>query len=305
MERLDLEAFITSSETRKRVQRLNEAVFARAILPIVGPRGAGKDRFLDWWVQEGCADIQFAEDARIKPEAIVFINAQPGPVSSVPVGCVVFTRLWRALQELERAPFNGETRRPLGRTRPCNESHVLGVIDDEVAPLLDQLLPQAIVIANAQHLDKTTLSYLLELRSPLRRTSPPLALRSLILCASTEDAAGEGSKFAKLLSNHGETSSLWKQRMVFPLLRGREFVEVMLELINQNLHAKVGDDVDEKQMHEDFAIWTGFNWWLVRELVIVLDRILGPRRDGQSRVITPKVLEQVRRTWVERSGGST
>jgi hypothetical protein len=167
---------------------------------------------------------------------------------------------------------------------------------------MDELQPQALVVFNAEYLDKYTLRYLLELRSPIRRTGAPIPLLSLILCASVEDGSGEGGRFAKLLSEFGELERPWKNRMLFPLLQGREFVAVMLRLIDQNLEAKVADDVVKPQMFEEFANWTGFNWWLIRELVTSLDRALGPRRDGQRRMVTNKVLEQVRRTWVERSG---
>jgi hypothetical protein len=313
MKRLDLAAFITGPETGNRVERLNGAVADRAILPIVGPRGSGKDRFLTWWVQEGCASRDYTKDSTLKSDDIVLVNAQPGPVSSVPVGCVVFTRLWRALQEVERARGNGEPRRPLGYTKACTETHVVSVIDDNVAPLMDGLLPQALVVLNAQYLDSRTLGYLLELRSPVKRTGPHISMLSLILCASVEGVSsddsqfgkllGEGSRFGKLLSDFGEVKKPWEKRMIFPIMEGREFVAVMLRLIDQNLDAKIGDDVAKTQMYEEFANWTDCNWWLVRELAIVLDRALGPRRDNQRRIITAKVLEQVRQTWVERSGG--
>lgn len=304
IKRLDLEAFITGPETGNRVRRLNEAVANRAILPVVGPRGSGKDRFLTWWVQEGCMSREYASDARIKPDDIVLVNALPGPASSVPIGCVVFTRLWRALQEVERTRYNGEQRRQLGYTKACIESHVLSVIDDNVAPLMDELLPQALVISNAQYLDKRTLSYLLELRSPLKRTGTRIPMLSLILCTSVEDSSGEGSRFGKLLSAFGEADIPWKKRMLFPIMDSREFVAVMLRLIDMNLDAKVGDDVVKTQMYDEFATWTDCNWWLVRELVLVLDRALGPRRDDQRRIITGKVLEEVQRTCLERSGES-
>jgi hypothetical protein len=303
MNRLELEAFIAGPATHDRVKRLNEAVHNRAILPIVGQSGSGKNRFSDWWAQEGCASAEFAEGTAITPDDIVLVNAQPSPVSSVPIACVVFTRLWRALQEIERARYNGEPRRVLGRVKPCTERHVLSVIDDNVLPLLDELMPQAIVVPNAQNLDKRTFSHLLELRSPFRRNRPRIALRALILCASVEDRSGEGSKFGKLLSDFGETRVAWSNRMLFPLPEGREFVAVMLRLIHQNLCAEVGDDVDEQRMYEDLAIWTNCNWWLMRELVIVLDRALGPRRDDRPRIITRQVLEQARQPWLERSGG--
>jgi hypothetical protein len=95
----------------------------------------------------------------------------------------------------------------------------------------------------------------------------------------------------------------WPNRMLFLLPEGREFVAVMLRLIHQNLCAEIAGDVDKKRMYEDFAIWTSCTWWLMRELVIVLDRALGPRRDDRPRIITRQVLERVRRTWLERSGG--
>ena len=94
----------------------------------------------------------------------------------------------------------------------------------------------------------------------------------------------------------------WKQRMLFPIMEGHEFVAVMLRLIDQNLDAIEGSDVVKKQMYDDFATWTDCNWWLVRELVIVLDRVLGPRRENQRGII--KVREQVTKMWLERSGGS-
>ena len=89
--------------------------------------------------------------------------------------------------EVEHARINGEPRRPLGYTKACTETHVVSVIDDNVAPLMDVLLPQALVVLNAQYLDKRTLGYLLELRSPLKRTGASIPMLSLILCTSVED----------------------------------------------------------------------------------------------------------------------
>jgi hypothetical protein len=79
-----------------------------------------------------------------------------------------------------------------------------------------------------------------------------------------------------------------------------EFIDVMLTVIEQNLQAAFGDDVDEDSCLQDFGEWTHVNWRLLVRLVEILDECLGPQPEQGSRILNAKVKECASKKWVER-----
>lgn len=315
-EKIVREAFVTGPKTAERVQRLNKAVLDCEILPVVGVSGTGKDRFLDWWHQAGCADKRFAGDDLVSPHEIIMVEARPARATTISVSCLLMSSIWHALLELQRAREHGEPPRPVRAFRSLKTDRQLASLMDEgIAPLMRILDPQAIVVLDAHLLDSTALNHVLTFRRSPERGKPLVARRALILCGTEDVEARTTGKIGKLMEKTEQLRCAWYQRMVFPRLNeipkdehgndrddeATEFDEIMVRLLLQNLNANFGSEVDATQCLEDFATWTTANWHFMVELVTVLDTCLGPRRDGAPRQLTESVLTCVRKKWLERA----
>lgn len=174
------------------------------------------------------------------------------------------------------------------------------MIYKQIYPLMDDLQPLAIAVSDAGSLNSATLRALLELRTPTERNRPRMMRCALILCATVDEHVPEQSRFSKLLNSLGETRAAWPNILTFAPLNGAEFGATMAMLIRRNLRTDLGDDVNSKEAIVTFADWTGTDWWLMVELVKLLDEGLGPQHEGQRRVLTQKVIEAVRQRWLKR-----
>jgi hypothetical protein len=314
--RINREAFIMGPKTAERVQRLNAAVLEREILPVVGVSGTGKDRFLDWWWQQGCAQEKFAGTDLVSPEDILLVRARAVKNTSIPASCFLMNAIWHALLELQRARENGEQPRPVGNPRSLKtERQLVSLIDDMIMPLMDRLDPLAIGVLDAHLLDSTAINWLLALRAPLRRGRPPIARRALILCGTEDVEARTTGPLGKLMDKTEHLRRAWYHQLVFPRLNetpkdkdgkddeyaATEFDQIMARLLRQNLNAVFGADVDASQCLEDFARWTTANWHFMVDLVGILDECLGPQPERGPRILTAKVKECVSKKWVART----
>ncbi|NNJ13094.1 hypothetical protein EKD04_022470 [Chloroflexales bacterium ZM16-3] len=287
---------------KERARRLNQAVRNCELLFVLTPSGSGKDRFFDWWWQEGCAHPEIADNQPVNANDIILVSLTPPPSRSVPPTCVAFIKIWRGLQELDRATTAQERTRPTGKPRSWfTEQQSLSLVYDFALPLDDDLQPQAYVLLNGEYLDKAVWRYLLELQSPIQRGAPRLARRSLIICASVDPAAAEDSKFAKMISEVPELRAAWPRRMVIDLMDAAEFQEVLLRLVRQNLNAVFAEDVDQDEIIQEAANWTQGIWRLLTEqLIRIIDEELGPAKSDAPRVLTKAVWERVRKRWEKR-----
>lgn len=304
--RIDRKAFITGPKTAERVQRLNTAVLDCEILPVVGETGTGKDRFLDWWWQQGCANAKFAGDMPINSDDIVLIRARAAQSTTIPVACFLMNALWHALLEGQRAREHGEPTRAVHHLRALKtESHLVSLIDHAIAPLLDMLDPLAIVVLDAQLLDSTSINWLLDLRTPLRRGQPLIAERALMLCGTEDVHAKTLGRIGKLMDKTEELRQAWYRRLVFERMHTEvtsdEFDRIMVRLIRHNLDAVFSDEASAAPYLEEFAAWTTTNWHLIDELANMLDRCLGPRREDGPRRLTEPVMACVREQWLKRT----
>ncbi len=286
----------------ERVLRLNRAVRDCELLFVLAPSGAGKDRFFDWWWQEGCLQPDIVDANTIDPNEIVVISLTPPPSGSVPPACVVFTKLWHGLQELDYARSVGQRTRPSGKPRSWfTEQQSLSLIYDHVIPLVDMLEPRAFVVLNGEYLDKRCWPYLLELRSPIQRGKPLVAQRALIVCASVEPTTANDSKFGKLVNDIKELRAAWPNHLDIGLMEVAEFIEVMMFLILRNLNTVFEEGVDQDELFREAAEWTQAEWRLITtQLIPIIDEELGPAKNDEPRILTTKVWGRVRDRWKKR-----
>jgi len=301
---IDMQAFVETPFTTSRALKLNEAVRDCGIAIMIGGRGAGKDRFLDWWWQVGASSKSIPEPLRVSPADIVLINLIPAPSGSVPVACVAFSMIWDRLKRLERVVDGSELVKPTGRTkRWYTDADFLSLFFDNVLPVMQELQPRALVVGNAQYLDERALHWLLLLRTHAEEGHPLLARHSLVFSGQVEPGGEESSKFARIMNGQSETKLAWPHKMLLTPMALPEFVAIVVVMIRRNLDTVFGSDVNANRVTTEFYEWTRGNWWYISELTKALDGALGPaKKSGESRVITEGVMNRLREAWVQRIG---
>jgi hypothetical protein len=305
MSRVEREAFVESPHLPTRVLRLNQAVRNHERLLVLAPSGTGKDRFFDWWWQQGCTRADIVGGKLINSDDVVLVSLVPPPSRRVVPTCVAFMKIWRALRELDFARSTGRRVRPSGKPRSWySDDHALSLVYDFVHELDDELQPQAYVLLNGEYLDPRALQYLLELCCPLHRGQANVARRGLVICASVEPAVASDHKFGKMVNEIKELRAVWPNRLEIKQMDGDEFSPVMLTFIRRNLNTVFGKDVDDaeqKSILQEAADWTQGMWRLIAtQLVPLIDEELGPQKGDEPRILTKKVWERVRKRWQQR-----
>ena len=121
------------------------------------------------------------------------------------------------------------------------------------------------------------LGRLLKLRTRPIYGAPLVARHALILLAQVEPEQIASSRFAMLMNtdnNNEELKQAWSARMNTLPMSQQEFGEIVGRLVIVNLFAKFGEDVNAKETTQKFEVWTGMNWYTLRELVQQLDQVL-------------------------------
>ncbi|NNJ11571.1 hypothetical protein EKD04_014635 [Chloroflexales bacterium ZM16-3] len=299
---IDIQAFVETSFTASRALKLNEIVGDCGITIMLGGKGAGKDRFLDWWWQVGASSKSIPEHLRVSPADMVLINLVPAPSGSVPVSCVAFSLILDRLKRLELVADGGRLAKSTERTkRWYTEADFLSRFFNDVLPRIQDLQPRVVVIGNAQHLEKRALHWLLLLRTYAEQGHS--ARHALVFSAQVEPGGEESSKFAKLMNGQSETQMVWSRKMLLSPMALPEFAAIVVAFVRRNLDAVFGSDVNANGVTKEFYEWTRGNWWYIHELIKALDRALGPtKKSGEPRVITEAVMKRLRETWVQRTG---
>jgi hypothetical protein len=244
MSRVQRDAFVLSPQMPERVKRLNQAIHDCGRLLVLAPNGAGKDRFFDWWWQEGCARADIAGEKLVNPDEVVLVSLVPPPSRRVVSTCVAFFKIWRALQELDFTKSTGRPAQRSGKPRSWySDDHALSLVYDFVHELDDELQPHAYVLLNGEYLDRRAMQYLLELCNPLQRGQPGIARRGLIICASVDPAIAGENKFGKMVNEIKELRAVWPNRLEIRLMDADEFVHVMLTFLRRNLNTVFADNI--------------------------------------------------------------
>jgi hypothetical protein len=112
----------------------------------------------------------------------------------------------------------------------------------------------------------------------------------------------DAGKFADLMNKIDETKAAWPNRLDFRPLGDGDFQQTIVGICAQNLKALFASDIDQGAALDQFAQWTGKNWWYITEFVKLLDQALGPSpSSGEQRRITQTVVEAVERRWIRRT----
>ncbi|KAB8142902.1 hypothetical protein F8S13_11655 [Chloroflexia bacterium SDU3-3] len=295
------DAFVVSAAMISRIRKINQAIHEQGILFILAPSGSGKDRFLDWWWQEGCAHVSLDATQRISPEDIIFGSLVPPPSRSVPPTCVAFSKIWHGLRERERERRNNY-HQPATKIRSWyTEQQALSLVYDHVHPLANQIDPKAIVLLNGEYLDKRALLYLLELRNPFQRGRPHLPRRALVISVTANPESLEENKFGKMVNEIKELRRFWSDHMVIDFMDAPEFQEVLLIFIRRNLQAVFANDIDHDMVIQEAAEWTQGDWRLLaKQLIPLIDQELGPQIGTTPRQFTHSTWQRVRNRWQKR-----
>jgi hypothetical protein len=81
-------------------EKLDDAVARKKFCTLLGPLGCGKTWLLDYWRR-----ARKGNPGAIKPKEALYIHLRPATESSLPMTCVVYSRLWYALQRLNRPKY--------------------------------------------------------------------------------------------------------------------------------------------------------------------------------------------------------
>lgn len=75
---------------------LNRAIQRRRIGTLIGPRGSGKSRLIDSWLQNQTGKSWTHDE-------VVWIRLRPA--HHIPMYCVVYSRIWHELRKRKRPPY--------------------------------------------------------------------------------------------------------------------------------------------------------------------------------------------------------
>jgi AAA domain-containing protein len=290
------------------MKKLDDAVARKKFCTLLGPLGCGKTWLLDYWRRTRKSGAE-----AIKPQEALYIHLRPATGFSLPMTCVVYSRLWYALQRLNRPKY-----------LPDNEQMFYDDDDDDIkisnARDLQKLLPKvidkahrrnirAVIIDNAHYMDSTSLEWLLDVWRPYDDNHGFVARRAIILVARND--LSEGRQLLKNLESIDDIKAAWaKHKLEIAYLSRVEFLHIISWLATRNLQAKF--DTELNIQREAIELWKltggtlgktddgkpielrGGRWRDVELLAADLDERLGSWDGKNPRIITREILDQLK-----------
>lgn len=258
---------------------------------VTSVRGAGRTALLEAWAKR--------DD---RPGTTIMIELVPPPAASIPMIAVLASRLWYQILHLHHAAIGLTTTATLPKPMAENiESwftvrQILNLFHQHILPMLNDLHVTAIVVDNAQLMDKATLQWLLDLRSPpdpWRRVTPQ---RALIIGAQLRAKPSVHNAFVKTVHTYPQLRLAWHEQTTLDVLTITEFFMVWARALERNLQARYDDRVapDERKLITA-GYWqkTGGNWWAIEQLIEIYHEELGPQRGQPYRIMTHDVIKRV------------
>lgn len=288
------------------LEQLDRAVQMKAICTLLGPAGSGKSWLIDYWLRTRERSPQ-----AIQPKQALYISLRTIPDNPFPVVCMVYSRLWFAIQRIDRPAYLSK-RQEAGEDRIADikvynarqlQSLLLKVIDNA-----DRKGIRAVVIDNAHHLDALALDWLMDTRMFYDPHHGFVPRRALILVAHNDTSSG--IQLVKRLRNIEEAKAAWRYQLEMKHLSRIEFIQMLAWLNNRNLRTEFSADLNPQR--ETVDLWkltggnmerkedgqqvekTGARWWNIEPLAAFLDEELGPWDGKNHRIITRQVLDRVK-----------
>jgi hypothetical protein len=168
----------------------------------------------------------------------------------------------------------------------------------------------AIIIDNAHYLDVAAFDWLLDARAYYDEQRGPRPARAIILSGHRHTPTS--NSLINKIKNHDEAKAAWRGHDIeMQHLSVGNFFEAVAWAVPRNLQAEFTFDVNKQR--ETFDLWTiaggirkqaedkrwvetaGARWWEFEAMLEALDDTLGARDGKRPRLITPDVLERVKR----------
>jgi hypothetical protein len=89
--------FISRDRLVALMEQLDQAIRSHALITLAGSAASGKTSLLDFWIRQGSKAIRPAETA--------FVKLKPEVGKSLPMSCILVSRLWYALNQIERPAY--------------------------------------------------------------------------------------------------------------------------------------------------------------------------------------------------------
>ena len=295
------------------INRLDHAVSRKGICTFFGPFSCGKSSLMDYWlrIRERPADA-------IQPNQTLCIRLRPAPERQFPMVCMVYSRLWHRLQQLDQPSYLTSANERINHSESDIKVHNSRQLQSLLLKLIDRANRRnirAVVIDNAHFLDKDALEWLMDLRAYYDEQEGFVPRRAIVLVGRSD--LPEGERMLRNLERIDEALPAWKNlRLEMKHMNRGEFIEAFALLIGQNLQATFHPELSpQEKQREVVELWkraggtlgkketgettelTGAHWRAVEELIVDLDETLGPWDGTRLRVITREILEQVKGRW--------
>jgi hypothetical protein len=240
--------------------------------------------------------------------------------------CQLYSKLWHVLQLLERPAHLPA----LSSGADADEAEIKMYNARQLQELLPKLIEKlrqrnivAIIIDNAHYLDVTAFDWLLDARAYYDELRGPRPARAIILAGHRDTPAGKALlkkikgdekkiKGDEKTDGMTEAEAAWIGHDIeMQHLSLASFFEAIGWVVSRNLRAEFAPDVNKQR--ETLELWTlaggvrkqaddkrrvetaGARWWEFEAMIEALDVELGPWDGKRLRVITPEVLERVKK----------
>lgn len=314
---IDLTQFIGLGFHKELMAKLDEAVARKRLCTLLGPSGCGKTWLLDYWRR-----LRPREPGKPRASEILYIRLRPDSSLAAPMTCQLYSKLWHALQLLER-PAHLPVR---GGSVDADEAEIKMYNARQIQELFPKLIEKlnrhnivAIIIDNAHYLDVTAFEWMLDARAYYDERRGPRPARAIILAGHRDTPAGK-SLLRKIRGDdkkvegegNAEAKAAWKGYDIeLQHLSLVSFFEAVSWAVPRNLQAEFASDVNKQR--ELLELWSiaggvrkqaedkrwvetaGARWWEFEEMLEAFDVELGPWDGKHLRLITQEVLDRVKR----------
>jgi hypothetical protein len=248
-----------------RVRRRREALYNRRLGLLLGGRECGQRSWSDY--------------EQPKPEV----------GKSLPMTCILVSRIWYALNQIERPAYT--------RNRVPDKDEITIYTERQLAALfirvqekIAHLGLRVIVVDNARYLDERALDWMLDLRSYYHVDRGLQPQRALILCTRDDESVDKKRQLFNLISKLPEAKGAWSTRLELPPMNAAEFQTTIADLIDRNLRADIDSAIKSNQVRDEIWKVTKGNWWHLDTITTLLDQELGQALQEKQRIITQDVL---------------
>lgn len=298
MNDVGLRPFIHHSNTREILATLANVVDAGSMIVLYGRTdpATGKGRLLqyfaeDYWRNECDTSRDWHPILYVNPDILEW-TTDILKQSSAPTTALVLSAIMTEIGHIaERySPYKGRARWQ-NKPRSIRTPTQIVWLHNEVYRELKQVRVRALLIDNAQSIDGTTLQMLVKLRERLRKNGHQMAL---ILAASLAKNEELDEPMEHIFTRAKVDPRDFAVPTELHVLTKEVFLDQVLEPVIDDLEVEFEPELEDYQTFIADQLWerTQGDWKSIDQQVKKFNRLLG-RRDGNPRLVTREIIEQV------------